>query len=137
MFVNKRTFGVNMMTANNIGINSYSEYRILNNKMKRVAELKRNLFLTGLVLILFVLFLTIFSVKSNASEDPDSKEYKHYLTVEILPGDSVYSIAEEYLSNGYSSIDSLVNEILYVNNLSETTVLISGNYLIIPVYSIR
>lgn len=137
MFVNKRTFGVNMMTANNIGINSYSEYRILNNKMKRVAELKRNLFLTGLVLILFVLFLTIFSVKSNASEDPDSKEYKHYLTVEILPGDSVYSIAEEYLSNGYSSIDSLVNEILYVNNLSETTVLISGNYLIVPVYSIR
>ncbi len=126
-----------MMTANNIGINSYSEYRILNNKMKRVAELKRNLFLTGLVLILFVLFLTIFSVKSNASEDPDSKEYKHYLTVEILPGDSVYSIAEEYLSNGYSSIDSLVNEILYVNNLSETTVLISGNYLIVPVYSIR
>ena len=126
-----------MMTANNIGINSYSEYRILNNKMKRVAELKRNLFLTGLVLILFVLFLTIFSVKSNASEDPDSKEYKHYLTVEILPGDSVYSIAEEYLSNGYSSIDSLANEILYVNNLSETTVLISGNYLIVPVYSIR
>ena len=105
--------------------------------MKRVAELKRNLFLTGLVLILFVLFLTIFSVKSNASEDPDSKEYKHYVTVEILPGDSVYSIAEEYLSNGYSSIDSLVNEILYVNNLSETTVLISGNYLIVPVYSIR
>ena len=126
-----------MMTANNIGINSCSEYRILNNRMRRVAELKRNLFLTGLVLILFILFLSIFSVKSNASEDPDSKEYKHYLTVEILPGDSVYSIAEEYLSNGYSSIDSLVNEILYVNNLSETTVLISGNYLIVPVYSIR
>ncbi len=125
------------MKANNIGINSYSEYRVLNNKMKRVAELKRNLFLTGLVLILFILFLTIFSVKSNASEDPDSKEYKHYLTVEIMPGDSVYSIAEEYLSNGYSSIDSLIYEILYVNNLSENTVLISGNYLIVPVYSIR
>ncbi len=125
------------MTANNININSYSEYRILNNRLRRVAELKRNFILTGLILILLILFLTIFSVKSNASEDPESKEYKHYLTVEILPGDSVYSIADEYMSNGYSSVNSLISEILYINNLSETTVLISGNYLIVPVYSIR
>ena len=125
------------MTANNIGINSYSEYRILNNRMKRAAELRRHIILVSLVLISLIFVLTIFSVKSNASEDPDSVEYKHYLSVEIMPGDSISSIADEYMSSGYSSVDSLVNEILYVNNLNETTVLISGNYLIVPVYSIR
>jgi cell division protein YceG involved in septum cleavage len=126
------------MTANNIGINSFSEYRILNNRLKRAAELRRHIILVSLVLISSLIFvLTIFSVKSNASEDPDSIEYKHYLSVEIMPGDSISSIADEYMSSGYSSVDSLVNEILYVNNLNETTVLISGNYLIVPVYSIR
>ncbi len=125
------------MTANNIGINSYSEYRILNNRMKRAVELRRHIILVSLVLISLIFVLTIFSVKSNASEDPDSVEYKHYLSVEIMPGDSISSIADEYMSSGYSSVDSLVNEILYVNNLNETTVLISGNYLIVPVYSIR
>ena len=125
------------MTANNICINSYSEYRILNNRMKRAAELRRHIILVSIIILSLIFVLTIFSVKSNASEDPDSIEYKHYLSVEIMPGDSISSIADEYMSSGYSSVDSLVNEILYVNNLNETTALISGNYLIVPVYSIR
>ena len=100
-------------------------------KMKRM--LSR--FLTALVVLLMV-FTFSFCVHIFAGQDfsaTDAKE-KMYTSVLVYPGDSIDSLAEEYLSVEYEDRESLKREIVSINHLDYDGSLTSGNHIIIPVY---
>jgi cell division protein YceG involved in septum cleavage len=114
---------------------SYSEQRIINNRTRRERELKRRILIFSISLILFVIAAVLtFSIKSVASDGSEAPLYKHYVSVQISAGDSVYDLAKEYYTEGYDSYDSLIDEIIFINNLSDESVLKTGNYLVIPTY---
>ena len=114
---------------------SYSEQRIINNRTRRERELKRRILIFTFSLILFIIAAILtFSIKSVASDGSEAPLYKHYVSVQIEAGDSVYDLAREYYSEGYDSYDSLMDEIIFINNLSDESVLKTGNYLVIPTY---
>ena len=103
----------------------------------RERQLKIRIALMIGIIITLILCL-VFSIRASAKTDnsdmsPASKQYK---SVMIYCNDSVESIAKEYYSAEYSSVDKLEDEIMSINHLSADSALIPGNYIVVPYYSI-
>lgn len=92
---------------------------------KRKVKLAR----TFLGASLLVLIGTGFSTVSNASNSTDVKYESKYVQVVLLPGESLWSIAEVVAQGG--SIRSVVEEILAVNHLANADVA-AGTKLMVP-----
>ena len=105
-----------MNTIANSRIN-YSEQRIINNRTRREREffpVHPRILIFSISLILFVIAAVLtFSIKSVASDGSEAPLYKHYVSVQISAGDSVYDLAREYYTEGYDSYDSLMDEIIF------------------------
>lgn len=112
-----------------------TDLRIMRSHKRRVAELKRNIFIFSLSVILFaILAILLFSTKSVASDGSETTLYKYYKSVQIETGDTLYGLADEYLSDGYTSSQELINDIRYINNIDADSILIAGCYIIVPYY---
>lgn len=112
-----------------------SEKRILNNRIRRQRELRKNIFL-------FILSITTaFSVSllaccflADAKDYETPTEYKYYTSIPVSAGDSLWSIAEAHMGTHYESVEDYVSELKVINSLKEETI-ITGMYLIVPYYS--
>ncbi len=60
-------------------------------------------------------------------------EVKCYKSIEIQPGDSLWSIAEEYQDAHYTSTNEYIKEIKQINHL-QSDLIHSGRYLTITYY---
>ena len=70
---------------------------------------------------------------SHAESLDNAHYYRYYKSVMIMPGDTLYSIADSYNEN-YDSVESHIDEIRYTNHLHDDTIY-AGEYLIVPYYS--
>lgn len=93
---------------------------------RRRAKLAR----TFLGASLLVLIGTGFSTVSNASDTTDRNYQSNYVQVVVLPGESLWSIAQVVADGG--SIRSVVEEILTVNHLASADVA-AGTKLMVPI----
>lgn len=113
-----------------------SERRIRNNKIRRQHELKTHLYLSFFTLcIAFALAFGIFSIQSNAKDTSKVPELKYYTSITVSEGDSLWSIAKEYMNPYYyTSASDYINEVITMNSLANETIY-TGQHLIIPYYS--
>lgn len=81
-------------------------------------------------LILSIIFL--LPERTAAAENDRNASYRIF-SVEIESGDTLWTIAEEYYSEEFDSIQEYIREIKRMNNLS-SDVLFEGAYLLIPCY---
>ncbi len=106
-------------------------------KRRRERMMKRRLIALGVMasVIIFMAIILTFSFSSDAS-NMNNEEYKYYTSVSVETGDSVWTIAEEYMDDlHYRSTKEFVNEIASINRISPDSLLKSGTNLIIPYYS--
>lgn len=89
------------------------------------------LFLTLLVAFTFVIGIKFVDVNAKKSDNYIMK--REYISVEIEAGDTLWSLANEYMGLGYSDVDAYIDDIKSVNGIRSNTIH-SGNYLIIPRY---
>ena len=105
-----------------------------NNRPVLTCFSKRSVRQIVILFIITVVFLTsVLVIKSVRASENTSQRIKGYISVEILSGDTVWSIAEEYISPEYKSVSQLVKEIIKTNHISNGRI-IAGNHLIVPVY---
>ena len=83
-------------------------------------------------LILGVLFLSGFNDtgKVNAS----TSNQKYFICVEIKEDDTLWSIADLYISEEYSNVDEYIEEIKELNGLS-SDVIYCGATLVVPYFA--
>lgn len=94
---------------------------------RRNAMLKRAvLLISGFILLCFITVSFLY-FKSAAHENSFSDD-KLYRSVQIEKGDSLWSIANRYMTEDYTDIDQYMDELRDLNNLESDT-LIEGNYL--------
>lgn len=91
------------------------------------------------VLTIFIIFCGVLigsgvmaSGKSKASEE--DTVFKYYTSIEIEQGDTLWSIACEYMSSEYDSIQDYIDEVKELNQLGPDDIHV-GQYLMIPYYS--
>lgn len=92
--------------------------------------IKKRLIQVGVV---FVIFLsTLFLCKTVAAKKTETR-MKTIASVQIEKGDSLWSIASNYITDEYSSVEEYIEEIKRTNHLTTDTIH-TGGYLIIPYY---
>lgn len=94
---------------------------------RRNAMLKRIVLLISSLILLCFITISFMYFKSAAHENRFS-DNKLYRSVQIEKGDSLWSIANRYMTEDYANIDQYMDELRNLNNLESDT-LIEGNYL--------
>ena len=116
--------------------NERSERRIKNNKIRRQKEIRKNF----LMLVMTVCLVITFSISmngflSNAKDDSIETSYKYYKSITIENGDTLWSIAEEYMdAEHYDSVNDYIEEVRQMNTLVNDNITY-GQSLIVPYYS--
>lgn len=103
------------------------------NKRKQIAKRKIFFLLVALFVITIgsVAFGSIFSTAKNPASEV--QQYKYYKSIEIQPGDSLWSIAEEYCTDAYEDTREYVDELKDLNGLTSDTIH-AGQHLLVAYY---
>lgn len=112
-----------------------SEQRIVNNKIRRKNERRKNLLL--FVIAIFLVLLLSFTVNvflSKAQSEDQEIEFKYYKSVLVKNGDTLWSLASENKNFSYTSNEEYYEEIMQINGLKDDKIT-AGSYLIVPYFS--
>lgn len=133
----KKTYDIDI---NNNKANNLSNKRVDSRKKSTKKPLANILVITSIVavVLMFVLFNSVFSIKADASDISDitvnnaaeenvnvpvitksnnNNDEKIYSSIVISEGDTLYNIATKYHGT-YESINEYMNNIIEINNLS-------------------
>ncbi|MDD6811766.1 MAG: LysM peptidoglycan-binding domain-containing protein [Lachnospiraceae bacterium] len=116
--------------------NRRSERRIKNNRIRRQKEMRKNFLLVIMTVCLVITFsISMNSFLSNAKDDSSQTSYKYYKSITIENGDSLWSIALEYMdAEHYDSVNDYIDEVKKMNALVNDNITY-GQCLIVPYYS--
>ncbi len=96
-----------------------------------------NFYMGFLVLIMTVIFsITLNSgfVRAEAPLKADEiRHEKHYKSILIEYGDTLWAIASEYKDSHYDSVHDYIDEVMQINHLKNDKIH-AGQYLLIPYY---
>ncbi len=90
--------------------------------------------------VLSVLFLAVTVVSANAlitaaRSSEEAIYHKYYTQVYVRSGDSVWRIADSYMSDCYDSVQDLADEIIAINQLDSEGTIYYGTTIVVPYYS--
>ncbi len=101
---------------------------------KRKEKIKKNRLQYIVVLITVVLIvLALMTISSATSVDAATKvPDKSFTSVTVQAGDTLWSIAEEYLDARYYTVEQYIDEVMSMNRLTND-IINTGDALLIPV----
>ena len=86
------------------------------------------------ILLGIVLGNNMISASSSSATTEHTKEL-YYTSVEVESGDTLWSIAEEYMSAEFDDVDDYIKEVKQINGLHSDTIH-AGSYIMVPYYEI-
>lgn len=72
---------------------------------------------------------------SHSSAYSDVEKELYYTSIQIESGDTLWTIAEEYMCSEYDDVNDYINDVKQINNL-HTDVIHAGAYLLVPYYEV-
>lgn len=100
-------------------------------------KLWRNKRIPAEVFFLIVVLIMSSSISSFAqSKKSEEKFNKYYISISIKKGDTLWSIASEYMTAEYDNIEEYILEVKRINHISGDTIY-TGRYLTVPCYSVE
>ncbi len=113
-----------------------SEHRIINNRIRRKRQLRRNVTIGLITVLLIISFSSIFfGFRTSAQGSNEKVLYKYYKSIKIEDGDTLWKYAETYSdSRYYDHYSDYIQEVMNINHLSDEEI-IASHYLILPYYS--
>ena len=94
---------------------------------------KRKALYTSIILSAMVLLISIIIIPITVKAKDNVKKEKHIISVKIEEGDSLWTIAKQYITSEYKDMDDYIYEIKKVNGLKSDTIH-AGCYIIVPRY---
>lgn len=96
-------------------------------------ENKRKIWLLGIILLVLTLLFSVGLFSKTVTAHNRSKRMKLVTSIEIENGDTLWSIASDYISYEYDDMNDYIEEIKKSNGLHSDSIH-AGNYLVIPYY---
>lgn len=104
-----------------------------NNKRQREAAQKRITVLfcsiIAIVMLCSIMFGTI-----NTQAAPAETTNKYYTSVQIEAGDTLWGIANEYITDDYTDMNVYIEEVCAINHITKDEIH-AGQYIVIPYYA--
>ena len=102
-------------------------------RAQKVQMEKRLIVVIGIIVISLGILLGS-SISAFASALGKARTHKYYTSIQLRQGDSLWKLAGEYASTDQSE-QEFIDEVCEVNGISESNILHSGQYLVVPYYS--
>ena len=104
-----------------------------NHKSRRAVRRSTTLgFLT--LCFLIICFLTIGVLHSSAEAEQEHK-FKYYTSVVIEEGDTLWSIADQYMDRSVQGKIAYIDEVKSINHIHDGDRITAGQMIIVPYYS--
>jgi cell division protein YceG involved in septum cleavage len=104
---------------------------------KREAVVRRQKSILALVVLALVVFGILLGTGMNAlaSSDKDIASYnKYYVSIRVESGDTLWTIADEYIDGFNIEKDDYIKEVCEINEISKDDIH-AGDYIVVPYYS--
>ena len=101
---------------------------------KRKTQSQRIALFLIIFAIIIVVMGTLFLCSQNAQAASAERPYKYYTSVQVKEGDTLWKIADTYITEECGSMADYIAEICLVNHISENDIHV-GQYITIPYYS--
>ena len=108
-------------------------YKQKNRRNRRAAGQRTGLILLAAV-IAVVLFCILISPHSTSAGDLDASAEKFYTCYQIQEGDTLWSIAGQFCTEEYPSLQDYIQDVCRINHLSDSDRIYSGRSLCVPYY---
>ncbi len=95
---------------------------------------KKRIWIAGIAALVIILLLTLSFFTKTVTAQRNNERVKLVTSVEIKKGDTLWSIASEYISDEYDSVKDYIKEIKKSNGMSSDEIH-TGNYIVIPYYA--
>jgi len=83
----------------------------------------------AVVMMCSIMFSTI-----NAQAAPSKTINKYYTSIQIESGDTLWEIADEYITDDYTNMNEYIREVCSINHISEDEIH-AGQYIVVPYYA--
>ena len=90
--------------------------------------------LTLLIVVGGSLLGSVIISASRSEASLEQRSFKYYTSIQIQPGDTLWSIASTYMSPEYDSLQDYIDEVKKLNDLGPDHIH-SGQFLTVPYYS--
>jgi hypothetical protein len=92
--------------------------------------------LYGGLSLMIIAVISIFTIQPNpsVSAHSDHENTKYYTTIQIEAGDTLWGIADAYITPEYASLQDYIDEVQSINHISENEIT-AGCYITIPYYA--
>ncbi len=76
------------------------------------------------------------SIRSFAGErDFDKPSYKYYTSYTVSEGENLSSLAEEFMTDEYRTVDEYIAEVASINHIASVSDIYAGQKIILPYFS--
>jgi len=104
-------------------------------KREVVVRRQRGLLAIAIIVIVSLGILLGSSINALASSEKDIASYnKYYVSIRVESGDTLWTIADEYVDGFNISKSDYINEVCIINEISENEIH-AGDYIVVPYYS--
>lgn len=107
-----------------------------NQRARKIRERRMHFALSFMVAVIaFVSVFFVFSARSKA-ESKDQK-FKYYTSISVEYGDSLWTIADEYMDREFYDRLTYIQEVKSINHIQDENEIVAGKILIVPYYSTK
>ncbi|SFP63837.1 hypothetical protein SAMN04487928_10542 [Butyrivibrio proteoclasticus] len=114
---------------------NYREIRIAENKKRRQKIVKRQRFILGAGISILIVMIACIASTLVSEARSEAVRYKYYTSVTVHSGDTLESLADEYITEEYRDQASFIREVCGINNLEDEDSIMAGECIILPYYS--
>ena len=109
-------------------------------RSRRTTVTTPKLLIAGVLTLVFIFVLSFGTGSFNSdakAADTNPAEVKYYKSIQIQEGDSLWSIATEYMNNNYDSVYDYIDELVTLNQLDDQKIdqIQEGDYLTVAYFA--
>ena len=117
---------------------NYNRRDALKQRRTRICQMQKTVLVmvaAFFLIIAGVMFGSNLLASSNSNASNEAVLYKYYTSIEVQSGDTLWTIADQYLANNEEEGKSdYIDEVIAMNQLADGTIH-AGDYITVPYYS--
>lgn len=102
-------------------------------RKRRIRQIQRNRRIASVFMLVVISFSISILCNNFSARAERPATYKYYTDIYVESGDTLWSIAEKYMTDEYKNTASYIREVQEINNIG--SVIQYGQHLTVPYYS--